>query len=120
MSPAKSTELAAFIAARRRERGLSLRQVAESMGVSKSNIYYWESGKVRPKAGALEKLADVLGVSAADLFTLAGYTQPEGLPSVAPYLRTRYGHLPEAAVEEAEAFFRDLESRYGGADGDDA
>lgn len=117
MSP-KHDEFAAFIAAQRQSLGLTLEQVAEATGVSRSNVHYWESGKGVPVPTALGRLAEALDLTAQDLFTLAGYTDPTELPTVAPYLRAKYSHLPDAAVAEAEKFFRDLESRYGGDGGD--
>lgn len=118
MSQAKRRQFAKFIAARRKERGLSMAQVAEQVGVTKSNVHYWESGEGLPKATVLEPLAQALGVSYEDLFALAGYAHPEGLPAFRPYLRTKYGALPEDALAEAEAFFDELTERYGAKEAD--
>lgn len=51
----------------RRERGLTLAQVAEAMGVSKPTVWAWEKGKARPLPERLEALAKVLGVTKAEL-----------------------------------------------------
>ena len=120
MSQAKRRQFATFIAARRKERELSMAQLAEAVGVTKSNIHYWESGEGLPKASVLEPLAQALGSSYEDLFALAGYAHPEGLPEFAPYLRAKYGAWPEEALAEAEAFFDELTERYGEKGGGDA
>jgi len=111
MSPA-NRQFANFITARRTERGLTLPQLAEEIGVSKSNLYYWEAAQWMPKTTQFEPLARALGVDYEDLYALAGYTSPEVLPAFTPYLRTKYGELPEEALAEAEAFFENLTRRY--------
>ncbi len=113
-------QFADFIAARRKERGLSMAQVAEQAGVPKASVHYWEAGQVLPKAEVLEPLARALGVSYEDLFALGGYARPTELPAFTPYLRAKYGALPEEAVAEAEAFFEGLTRRYGTEEGGDA
>ena len=118
MKRSDNREFAEFIAAARRERGLSMAQLAERVGVTKSNVHYWESGEGLPKATVLEPLAQALGVSYEDLFALAGYAHPEGLPAFRPYLRAKYGALPDDALAEAEAFFDELTERYGEKEGD--
>lgn len=117
MSPA-TRQFADFIAARRKERGLTLPQLAEQIGVSKSNLYYWETGRWMPKPDQFEPLARALDVSYEDLFALAGYGHYEELPTFTPYLRAKYGALPDEALAEAEAFFDELTRRYGEEGGD--
>lgn len=51
----------------RKERGLTLAQVAVQLGVSKPTVWAWEQGKARPVDGRLKALAHALGVSEADL-----------------------------------------------------
>ncbi|MEM7780724.1 MAG: helix-turn-helix domain-containing protein [Pseudomonadota bacterium] len=50
----------------RRERGLTLAQVADALGVSKPTVWAWEKGKARPLAERIEAIADVLGVPATE------------------------------------------------------
>ena len=120
MTQRKRRQFADFIAARRNERRLSMAQLAERVGVTKSNVHYWESGQGLPNATVLEPLAQALGSSYEDLFALAGYAHPEGLPEFQPYLRAKYGALPSEALAEAEAFFEQLTERYGDKGGGDA
>lgn len=119
MTP-KNPHLATFIKERRTQLGLSLNQLAERVGVSKSNLHYWETGEFAPKPALLEPLATALEVSYEDLFAVADIPRPVGLPAYSPYLRTKYGHLPEEALAELEEHMRRLEAESGGGDGDNA
>lgn len=51
----------------RRERGLTLAQVAEVLGVSKPTVWAWEKGKARPLPDRIEPIAEVLGVGVEEL-----------------------------------------------------
>lgn len=51
----------------RRERGMTLAQVASALGVSKPTVWAWEKGKARPLPERLGAIADVLGVAEEDL-----------------------------------------------------
>lgn len=51
----------------RRERGLTLAQVADALGVSKPTVWAWEKGKARPLPERLSAIADVLGVAESEL-----------------------------------------------------
>lgn len=51
----------------RRERGLTLAEVAEVLGVSKPTVWAWEKGKAKPLPERLDAIAAALGVSSEDL-----------------------------------------------------
>lgn len=53
----------------RKERGLTLSEIADELDVSKPTVWAWERGRARPVAGRVEKLAQVLGVSGAELLS---------------------------------------------------
>jgi transcriptional regulator with XRE-family HTH domain len=57
------------LAALRQERGLTLAQVAEQLGVSKPTVWAWEHDRSQPVAGRIGALADALGVAEAELIT---------------------------------------------------
>jgi transcriptional regulator with XRE-family HTH domain len=46
----------------RKERGLTLSQLAAQLGVSKPTVWAWEQGKARPVEGRMEALAQALHV----------------------------------------------------------
>lgn len=72
------------------------------------------AGTGRPTvAGQAEPLSRRPGTGAADVFALAGYTSPRQLPTLRPYLRAKYGELPEQAVRDVEAYLARLQQQYG-------
>ncbi|HXA29423.1 MAG TPA: helix-turn-helix domain-containing protein [Candidatus Angelobacter sp.] len=112
MPPADLVALGEFVKQRREERGISRRQLAERSGVPYATLQHLEVANREPRADTLEKIAPLLGLRLADLYTLAGIALPSGLPSLAPLLRTRYG-LPQDAIAEAEQHIEELRQRYG-------
>ena len=53
----------------RKGRGLTQSQIAAALGVSKPTVWAWEQGRARPVDDRIEALAQVLGVSAAELLS---------------------------------------------------
>ena len=51
----------------RKEKQLTLQQVATKLGVTRASVSKWETSSVRPELGRLEKLAEVFGVPVAYL-----------------------------------------------------
>ncbi len=51
----------------RTERGLSLADIADRLGVSKPTVWAWEHGKARPVERRLSALAEALGVTPGGL-----------------------------------------------------
>ena len=101
----------------REVKGLSTRKLAEEIGTTHSYIHKLEAGwfhSISPDH--INALALVLDLDPQDLFTLAGYQVPEGLPTLVPYMRTKYGEeLPDAAITEMSSFFDYLRTKYGEA-----
>jgi acyl-CoA thioesterase YciA len=56
------------------ERGLTLTQVAEAIGVTHGIVSKWERSKVQPNFAALKKLAELYDVSAGEL--VSGHSTP--------------------------------------------
>lgn len=74
------TYLAQRVRELRRARGLTLEQLGERSGVSRSTISQIERQQTSPTAAVLNKLADALGLSLAALFAgAAGAQAPEPL-----------------------------------------
>jgi len=103
-------QFAQYVLTHRTRRGLSQRQLAELIGVTKPTISYWEAAKVLPQPTVLEPLARALHGSYEDLFALAGYTHPEGLPSGGPYLRAKFPGASKRKLAEAERLYAELEA----------
>ena len=54
------------------ERGLSVAEVAEQVGVSSSSIYFWETDHCRPRDGNLSALCKVLKLPVRATRAMAG------------------------------------------------
>lgn len=59
----------AFVAQLRRERGLTQKDLAEKLFISNKAVSKWETGVSIPDVGLLVPLAEVLGVTVAELLT---------------------------------------------------
>jgi len=56
----------------RKQRGLTLAQVADGLGVSKPTVWAWEQGRAKPLEERIETLATILGVNADQLMPGSG------------------------------------------------
>lgn len=110
--PPKHRQFAKFITAKREERSISKSELARELGVVRANVTFWEDGKFLPQPSVLEPLARALRVSYEDLFALAGYVPPEGLPSPEPYLRALYPGITKEGLAEAERLFGRFDDRF--------
>lgn len=97
---------------RRKHAGMSASELARRAGTNKTTITRLEAGRI-PMPGTLRAVAGVLGLPAGDLLASANYLDSGDLPSLTPYLRTRYGDLSESAQAEIEQSFREITARYG-------
>ncbi len=52
----------------RREKHVSVEELAEKTGIGRSTIYNYENGLFSPTIDALEKIADALGVQIEELY----------------------------------------------------
>lgn len=106
-----SKALGAALKAHRERAGLSLREVSRRVGVPPSTVQRFENGEVEaPDPYKLARFADALRMEVEDLYTLAGLTPTNGLPTFRTYLRAKTG-LSDAAILEAEAFLAELRVR---------
>jgi transcriptional regulator with XRE-family HTH domain len=115
----KGAKLGQVIRQAREAKGLSTRKLAEAIGTTHSYIHKLEAGwfgSISPEN--IQSLAKALEVDPQDLFALAGYKVPEGLPTLVPYMRTKYGEdLPDEAIEELQSYFGYLRAKYGSGGG---
>ena len=96
MTDEQAHELGAYIRHTRKAHGTTMRALATQAGVDSGGLARIEHGNAgMPRPDTLHSIAQALGVPLADLFTLAGYTMPEDLPTVESYLRAKYGCLAE-------------------------
>ncbi len=105
MQSPQSKELGRFIRLHREARGLSLRALAATLGDNQVTILRIERGRSLPTPQKLQVMAHALKADASDLYALAGYTAPQGLPDFLPYLMTKY-ELSDEALHELDALFQ--------------
>lgn len=106
-------ELGRILRDRREVMGLSLRAVAEKANLSDTTVMRIEQARIaKPEPESLRQLAEVLDLSLAELYDLAGHPIP-ALPSMPVYLRTRYRDLPAPARKELNNYFEKLKDKYG-------
>jgi DNA-binding XRE family transcriptional regulator len=65
--PAQYETLGARLERLRKVRGLSKTALAHRLGVTPTSICYWEQGRSRPRPALLSAVAEILGLSPADL-----------------------------------------------------
>jgi transcriptional regulator with XRE-family HTH domain len=97
----------------RQARQLSTRALGHKAGLSSGELSRLENGKRSPQPDTLTALAKALNVPVADMFAMAGYTIPYDLPSMAPYLQARYGHLPEETRNAINNYLEQLIEEHG-------
>ena len=112
MGPQQAKRLGAAIRRARVAAGLSQNKLAELANehtkradpkstLRNSTILRLERGEIlAPRPDLLAAIASVLDVSAADYFTLAGYTTPAELPDLDVYLRAKYPTLRQRDIKE--------------------
>jgi transcriptional regulator with XRE-family HTH domain len=110
----QTVQLINLLAKKRAASGLSIGEVARRAGVDIGTVSRIESGRIaNPKPETLQAIGEVLGIPASDLFATAGWVPSRELPSIRPYLRTKYRQLPPEAMEEIEAHFEAVAREHG-------
>jgi len=114
----RGIKLGAVVHEAREAKGLSTRQLGAAIGTTHSYIHKLEAGWFQSiSAENVQALARVLDLDRQDLFALAGYRVPDGLPNLGPYLRTKYGEdLPDEAINEITSFFDWTKNKYRDSD----
>ena len=109
---AGSATLGTLLQHARKRLGLTLRNLEDITGISRPKLNRLELGQIEhPSPTVLQRLAEVLELDSDDLYAAAGYRSSKKLPSLTPYLRTKY-HLPPDALAEANAALRDILDKY--------
>jgi transcriptional regulator with XRE-family HTH domain len=114
MNEQQAKQLSNLLASKRAAAGLSAAEVARRAGVDVGTVWRIERGMIAsPRAKTLQAIGEVLGIPASDLFAIAPWVTAEELPTIRPYLRTKYRSLPPSAMKELEAHFADLANKHG-------
>lgn len=114
MEPEQALQLGQVLKARRAACGLTTHQLAHASEMNQATIVRLEAGSITaPRPDKLSRIARVLGISGADVFALADYTVPADLPSLRPYLHTRYRGLLAEDIDKIEAYVGRLARKRG-------
>lgn len=110
--------LGALIRQARERAGLSLRNLEAITGIPRATLNRLELDQVdNPSPDTLLRVAEALELNSDDLFTFVGYRSRTDLPSLAPYLRTKY-RLPPNALAEASQALQGVLEKYERTDAD--
>jgi len=113
MDDDQARQFGAYLRERRTNRGMSAFDLAVLVDIHDSTISRLEQGKIaQPAPDKLVRIADALDIVAADLLTLAGYSEMNELPTLPIYLRTKYD-LPPEALEQVQRFATKIAHKHG-------
>lgn len=99
--PAVVLQIGGRIRAERARRGISLRSLARSVGLSPSLISQIETGKCQPSVSTLYAITTVLGVSVQDVFGESGpASEPASGPAAPGQARSAVPGLAEPGQRE--------------------
>lgn len=110
-----SDKLGPFLAATRKDRKLSLREVEAETGISNAYLSQLETGKIRePSPVNLHKLSELYRVSYPMLLELAGYPVP-GRPakSEESTIAARLGPVTKEEEDELADYLQFLRAKRG-------
>lgn len=114
MEPEQAKRLGEYLRNARHTKGLSAAQLGELTGINDASIVRFENGSFSaPAPDKLARIAEALGLPVADVFALAEYTAPSELPTLTPYLRSKYGDLPDEAMAQIERYATRVAKRHG-------
>lgn len=114
MKPERSQQLGQVLKTGRVARGMSTHRLAKEAEMDQATIVRLEAGSiVAPRPDKLARIANVLGLSAADLFAVAEYTVPSDLPTLRPYLQTIYSGLFDEDLDRIETYIGRLVKKRG-------
>lgn len=97
-------KIAENIAALLKEKGYSQQDLADALGVNKSTVSAWVSGKKTPRMDKVEDMAALFHCTITDVL---GYTQPEETDEFRDRMQAEYGVLFDL-IDKASDHQREL------------
>jgi transcriptional regulator with XRE-family HTH domain len=117
LSPKQAQLLADLLRNRREALGLAMREVAARSGCNIATMSALEAGTNRsPQPDTLKAVASVLALPIYDVFVLVDWLPPDELPTLRPYLRSKYRNLTDRQIDSIERYTARL-ARYHGSSG---
>ncbi len=96
----KKTDFAKRLSRLREARGLSQREIARRLGIAQSSYANWERFNVALKPEQLIRLAEILKVDVAELFTARGEKRRGGPTGKMQRLFEAASHLPRSQQQK--------------------
>jgi hypothetical protein len=82
--------------------------------MDQATVVRFEAGSiVAPRPDKLSRIAELLGITSADVFALAGYTAPTDLPALRPYLSAKYHGLLAEDLDKIERYVAKIAKKRG-------
>ena len=114
MKPDQAKTLGQMLKARREELGLSTHKLAKLAEIDQATVVRFEAGSIlAPHPDKLSRVAKALSISGADVYALADYLVPSDLPSLKPYLKTKYDRLLDEDISKIEELVTRLAKKRG-------
>lgn len=113
----QQTPLGKLLKDARVKAGMSQAQLAETIGISRPYLSQLEHGVYpRPTLAVLERITEVLDISAENLGAVTGYAVPASLPDFREYAYAKYG-LPGEAIDRLNDYFEYILATYADSQG---
>lgn len=114
MDEKQAKVLGQLLREKRQELGMSTREVSQATGFDQTTVVRLEQGQyLNPDPDKLRAIAAALDLNLADVLEMADYPIPTELPSMGPYLRTKYRDLPADAIDEVHAQVAHVLKKHG-------
>jgi transcriptional regulator with XRE-family HTH domain len=114
MDDKKAKRLGTFLRKSRKAQKLSTHELSRISGLNQATIVRLEQGEFRnPDPDKLRAMAESLDLNLSDVLLMADYPVPAELPSVGPYLRTKYRDLPPEAVDQLQSQIARVLKKHG-------
>lgn len=114
MDPKQAKQFGLYLREARAARNLSAVKLAKLTGISDGTIIRIENGFIKtPDPDKLVTIAEALGLDVSEVLTRAHYPGAKALPAFKPYLRSKYGELPEDAVERIDKYVTRIAKEHG-------
>ena len=119
MDEGQAKELGKLLRTKREELGLSTRQVGQTADVNQTTVVRLEQGQyLNPDPDKLRAVAETLDLNLTDVLLMAAYPVTTELPSVGPYLRTKFRNLPAHELEALQQEVAQVLRQHGIGPGD--
>lgn len=110
---AHATPLGCLFQQKREDAGLSQRQLADELRVSRTYVSRLERGEYsNPSPQVLMRFAKRFDVDLSDLYAITGCMLPTDLPAYEAYLHAKHPEWPGAAIDDLVSYYEFVKQRH--------